>query len=165
MSLDTSPFLNNWVEQDVSYITRDLLIYAQGIGCTELNYVYEHDNDFAAFPTFPIVLLFKGTEIDVVDFPSEFMRNGPKGPPFKGVVTGVDGERYMEMINPVPTEVSEEMYFLLSVLFFFSPFLSFLQRAHYPFDLCLLILTIHNNILLSRLLFCVFSLLSWITLF
>ena len=133
MSLDTSPYLNNWVEQDVSYITRDLLIYAQGIGCTELNYVYEHDNDFAAFPTFPIVLLFKGTEIDVVDFPSEFMRNGPKGPPFKGVVTGVDGERYMEMINPVPTEVREENVFF----FFFFPSLSI------PFLLLLLFIKVY----------------------
>jgi hypothetical protein len=49
--LDTAPYLNKWVEQDVSYMTRDLLVYAQGIGCTELNFVYEHDGDFAAFPT------------------------------------------------------------------------------------------------------------------
>tara|TARA_B100000795_G_scaffold30166_1_gene19882 strand:- start:832 stop:1722 length:891 start_codon:yes stop_codon:yes gene_type:complete len=104
MSLDTAPFLNKWVEQDVSYMTRDLLVYAQGIGCTELNYVYEHDDGFAAFPTFPITLGFKGTATDIVQFPSEFMRNGPRNPPFKGVVTGVDGERYIEMITPVPTE-------------------------------------------------------------
>jgi hypothetical protein len=30
--LDTAPYLNKWVTQDVSYMTRDLLIYAQGIG-------------------------------------------------------------------------------------------------------------------------------------
>ena len=28
----------------------------------ELRFVYENDSDFAAFPTFPIVLPFKGTE-------------------------------------------------------------------------------------------------------
>ena len=103
-TLDTAPYLNKWVEQDVSYLTRDLLVYAQGIGCTELNYVYEHDGDFAAFPTFPIILPFKGQAIDIVDFPSECMKNGPKNPPFKGVVTGVDGERYIEMLTPIPTE-------------------------------------------------------------
>ena len=78
-------------------------------GCTELNYVYEHDGDFAAFPTFPIVLGFKGTNVDIVDFPSEFMKDGPKNPPFKGVVTGVDGERSIEMLNPVPTDGSSSM--------------------------------------------------------
>ena len=71
--------------------------------------MYEHDGDFAAFPTFPIVLGFKGTNVDIVDFPSEFMKDGPKNPPFKGVVTGVDGERSIEMLNPVPTDGSSSM--------------------------------------------------------
>jgi hypothetical protein len=57
----------------LSYNTRDLLIYAHGIGCSlahnELKYLAETHEDFAAFPTFPLVLPFKGTSSDVVEFP------------------------------------------------------------------------------------------------
>ena len=63
--VETEGFLNKWVEQKVSYNKRDLLTYAIGIGCTELNFVYENNPGFAAFPTYPIVLGFKGTDQDV----------------------------------------------------------------------------------------------------
>lgn len=42
-----------------SYNRRDLLTYALGIGCSDLHYVYEGHSDFAAFPTYPVVLGFK----------------------------------------------------------------------------------------------------------
>ena len=68
----TAPFLDKWVTQPVQYTQRDLLLYAQGIGCTELPFTYEHaDDGFHAFPTFPIVLSFTGMDQDVVSFPSE----------------------------------------------------------------------------------------------
>ena len=63
--VETEGYLNKWVEQKVSYNKRDLLTYAIGIGCTELNFVYENNPGFAAFPTYPIVLGFKGTDQDV----------------------------------------------------------------------------------------------------
>ena len=90
----------------VSYNTRDLIIYALGIGCTELKYVYEDDMDFAAFPTYPIVLAFKGTDTDVLTFPSPAMATQDMVmlPGFKTVL---DGERYIEMVNPLPTEPTE----------------------------------------------------------
>eukprot|EP00939_MAST-03C_sp_MAST-3C-sp1_P004875 g4875.t1 len=43
----------------VSYNRRDLIVYAIGIGSKDLRYVYEDHEDFAAFPTYPIVLSFK----------------------------------------------------------------------------------------------------------
>ena len=94
--IDTSKFLNQWTTQKVSYLTRDLLTYAVGIGCTDLNFVYENNKGFEAFPTYPIVLSFKGTDQDVVTFPSKAMAEGPKMPPLPGVVAGLDGERYIE---------------------------------------------------------------------
>jgi hypothetical protein len=54
----------------VSYMTRDLLLYAVGIGATNLNYVYEFADEFAAFPTYPVCLAFKGDDPDAVSFPS-----------------------------------------------------------------------------------------------
>jgi hypothetical protein len=90
----------------VSYNKRDLLLYAVGIGydtqlllapqhvshshyllsrCKnnpeELQFLYEDHENFAAFPTFPIVLPFKGTSHDVVPFPSPTLFSFPPGLP------------------------------------------------------------------------------------
>eukprot|EP00510_Aplanochytrium_minuta_P003213 CAMPEP_0184021430 /NCGR_PEP_ID=MMETSP0954-20121128/9928_1 /TAXON_ID=627963 /ORGANISM="Aplanochytrium sp, Strain PBS07" /LENGTH=265 /DNA_ID=CAMNT_0026303457 /DNA_START=46 /DNA_END=840 /DNA_ORIENTATION=- len=95
---ETEPFLNKWYEQKVSYNKRDLLTYAVGIGCDDMNFVYEHDENFAAFPTYPIVLNFKGTDQDVVSFPSEAMTEGAPMPGLSGVKVALDGERCIEKI-------------------------------------------------------------------
>eukprot|EP01061_Rhynchopus_euleeides_P019639 TRINITY_DN3222_c0_g1_i1.p2 TRINITY_DN3222_c0_g1~~TRINITY_DN3222_c0_g1_i1.p2 ORF type:complete len:323 (+),score=139.48 TRINITY_DN3222_c0_g1_i1:64-969(+) len=99
---DTSTYLNEWREQPATYNRRDLLTYALGIGCDEMQFVYEKDKNFAAFPTYPIVLTFKGDVQDVVNFPSKAMGRGARKPPFKGVKVMLDGERYIEMVKPLP---------------------------------------------------------------
>lgn len=58
--IETASCLNKWVEQPVRYLTRDLIVYAMGIGATDLRYTYEFHDDFAAFPTYPLILSFKG---------------------------------------------------------------------------------------------------------
>lgn len=50
--MDTSQYLNKWVTQSGKYNKRDLLLYALGIGATDLKWCYENDSDFAAFPTY-----------------------------------------------------------------------------------------------------------------
>lgn len=75
----------------VSYNARDLLVYAHGIGCSalannilrrqdtnriqqngdELCFLYEGHADFCAFPTYPLVLPYKGASSDIVAFPGE----------------------------------------------------------------------------------------------
>lgn len=67
----------------VSYNVRDLLIYALGIGCStrrtssdqanedELHFLYESHPTFCAFPTFPLVLPYKGISSGVVAFPGK----------------------------------------------------------------------------------------------
>mmetsp|Transcript_33070 Transcript_33070/g.72251 ORF Transcript_33070/g.72251 Transcript_33070/m.72251 type:complete len:296 (+) Transcript_33070:54-941(+) len=107
MATDTSQYLNKWVEQKASYNKRDLLLYAVGIGCEDLRYVYEYDSDFAAFPTYPVLFGFKGTDQDVISFPSPAMQEGPSNPPLEGIKAGLDGERYIEMINPLPADGAE----------------------------------------------------------
>lgn len=102
--METEKWLDKWAEQPVSYMQRDLLLYAIGIGCTELDFVYEHAANFAAFPTYSFVLPFKGTSQEVVSFPSEAMMKGAKFPPLSGVKVGLDGERFIEVVNPLPTE-------------------------------------------------------------
>lgn len=103
-----SQFLNQgWKSHPVTYNQRDLCLYAVGIGCQEMRYVYEKDDDFAMFPTYPFVLSFKGDEQDVCDFPSKTMGALNVSPPLKGVRTGLDGERYLEVINPLPATGGE----------------------------------------------------------
>lgn len=70
----------------VGYNRRDLLLYALGIGCSsaasctadekhlhdELCFLHEeHASGFAAFPTYPLVLPYKGISSDVVAFPGD----------------------------------------------------------------------------------------------
>jgi 3-hydroxyacyl-CoA dehydrogenase/3a,7a,12a-trihydroxy-5b-cholest-24-enoyl-CoA hydratase len=101
---ETAHCLNTWVSQQVSYNTRDLLTYALGIGCgvNERQFTYELDGNFAAFPTYAVVLQFKGTDQDVVSFPSPAMTAGPEMPQLHGVRTGLDGERHIERLAPLP---------------------------------------------------------------
>ena len=87
----------------VGYTTRDLLTYALGIGCSDLRYVHEDCTDFAAFPTYPAVLGFKGDAIDVVSFPSPAMMQQPM-PMLPGTRVVLDAERYIECVRPLPTE-------------------------------------------------------------
>lgn len=102
---DVSQFVNKgWKDVKVSYNKRDLLVYATGIGCDELKYVYEGSSDFQMFPTYPFVLAFKGTDQDVVQFPSEAMVAANTNPPIKGIRTGLDGQRQIEIINTLPAD-------------------------------------------------------------
>jgi peroxisomal enoyl-CoA hydratase 2 len=107
--VDSAQFLTqDWVEQPVSYLKRDLLTYALGIGCTELRFTHENDEDFAAFPTYPVALLFKGEEQDVVDFPSDVMTEGPEMPELPGWAgVALDGERYIEKVSELDPDGGE----------------------------------------------------------
>ncbi|KAH9844866.1 MaoC like domain [Teratosphaeria destructans] len=54
----------------VSWYKRDVLLFANSIGATvdELHFLYELHPNFAAFPTYPIILPFKKTAAEVIDF-------------------------------------------------------------------------------------------------
>ncbi|KAE9991151.1 hypothetical protein EG327_000392 [Venturia inaequalis] len=89
----------------VSWLKRDVLLFANSIGCTaadELHFLYELHPQFAAFPTYPIILPFKHTDIEVTDF---YARSGAE--PIPGVPKFdskrvVDGQRKMEFLKPLP---------------------------------------------------------------
>lgn len=58
-----------------------------------------------AFPTYPIVLPFRGTSFDVIDFIGSSKAGNSRIP---GVnldpAKVLDGERFLEIINPIPVE-------------------------------------------------------------
>merc|ERR1711939_1096417 len=55
---------------EVSWLKRDVLLFAVSIGCTvdELHFIYELHPKFAVFPTYSIILPFKKTTQEVIDF-------------------------------------------------------------------------------------------------
>jgi acyl dehydratase len=76
----------------ISYTQRDVLLYAVGIGCTDLRYVYEKHPQYAVFPTFPIRWGGVGLVLDKTALP-----------PSPGPLT-IDAERTIEQLAPLPRE-------------------------------------------------------------
>ncbi|KAI9725262.1 MAG: hypothetical protein M1828_003276 [Chrysothrix sp. TS-e1954] len=92
--------------QPVSWTKRDILLFAASIGCTrtsDLHYLYELHPSFAAFPTYPIVLPFKGTATSVVDFYAKSSATPIPGVPALDPKRVVDGQRRMEFLRDLPT--------------------------------------------------------------
>lgn len=102
--MDTAQYTSaKKISVPVAYNARDLIIYALGIGSKDPRYVYENHPDFGAFPTYPIVLTFKGESSDALQFPSPTMMAFP-GPPIKGVRVGLDAEKLIEKVAELPKE-------------------------------------------------------------
>ena len=74
----------------IIYTERDVLLYAVGIGCVDLRFVFEKHKDFSVFPTFAIRWGGAGSPPD-----------GKALPPSPGPLT-IDAERQIEMLSPLP---------------------------------------------------------------
>ncbi|KAJ4286778.1 hypothetical protein N0V90_013030 [Kalmusia sp. IMI 367209] len=87
-----------------SYLRRDVLLFANAIGCTkdEIHFLYELDPNFSCFPTFPINLPFKQTDQDVYDFFARALVTDVPGVPAFDPQRSVDGERGIEILQPIP---------------------------------------------------------------
>jgi len=98
-----------WGESiDVSFNQRDAILYALGIGETDLRYTFENHEDFAIHPLYAIVLGFKGTSSDVCTFPSDAMMESKPAPGTPNDMTAVvDAERYLEVLQPLPYDGGE----------------------------------------------------------
>lgn len=94
-------------EEVVSYNQKDLLLYAVGLGISELKFVYELDDEFAAFPLYPVVLPFKGTCNDVVPFPPPSALDLPDGMPNINPGMILHGEQSLELLAPLNPEGAE----------------------------------------------------------
>jgi len=95
--------------QKVSYNKRDLILYALGVGASELKFTYENDSGFSALPTYPVVLGFKGESSDIVPFGSGgSVGNGIPGVPKFNLSMILHGEQSVEILKPLPTSGSFE---------------------------------------------------------
>lgn len=90
---------------EVSWLKRDVLLFATSIGCTvdELQFLYELHPNFQVFPTYPIILPFKHTDTEVIDFIARSSSVPIPGLGFKPDQRRVvDGERRMYFYKPLP---------------------------------------------------------------
>ncbi|KAF9154960.1 hypothetical protein BG015_011456 [Linnemannia schmuckeri] len=92
----------------VVFNTRDYLLYALSIGIhsNELQFLYENHPDFAAFPTYPLVLAFKRDNNGVSVYDGAGSDAIPGIPPFDPN-TAVHGEQSLEVHRPLPVEGAE----------------------------------------------------------
>jgi peroxisomal enoyl-CoA hydratase 2 len=89
---------------EVSWLKRDVLLFANTVGATvdELHFLYEGHPDFAVFPTYPIILPFKGATQDVVDFYKAQKAVKIPGVPDFDATRVVDGQRKIEFLKSLP---------------------------------------------------------------
>ena len=76
----------------ITYTQRDVLLYAVGVGCSDLRHVYEQHPQFAVFPTFAIRWGAVGLTLD----PDAL-------PPSPGPLL-LDAERHLELLAPLPLD-------------------------------------------------------------
>ena len=113
--MDLSEYITGeWsAPRPTSFNTRDLLAYAVGIGCSEMKFVYESAEDFAAFPLYPVVLAsHKGDTQDIDTWASSASMLGKaprpaaagqaRMPALPGTKVGVAAERTIEILRPLP---------------------------------------------------------------
>jgi hypothetical protein len=109
---------------EVKWLKRDLLLFSNSIGATypdELHFLYvrstsnassqpsllttssqELHPSFAAFPTYPIILPFKHTDVDVIDFYARSNSEPIAGVPKFDTRHVLDGERSITFYKPLP---------------------------------------------------------------
>ncbi|KNC96851.1 uncharacterized protein SPPG_07683 [Spizellomyces punctatus DAOM BR117] len=89
----------------VAYNRRDLLLYAAGLNLEEPKFTYELDKQFAAFPTYPLVLPLKGPTSDVNSYAERSNTGGEiPGMPKIDLNRLVHGEQYLELLEPLPVQ-------------------------------------------------------------
>jgi acyl dehydratase len=105
--MDTTKFTGpSEIEVPVEYNSRDLILYALGIGSKDHRFVYENHELFAAFPTYAIVLMFKGNSFSTLPFPPPSLTSFPT-PPLQGVKAGLDAEKKIERLAELPKDGSK----------------------------------------------------------
>jgi len=89
-------------DRQVTYNRRDAILYAIGVGSSDLRYVYENDEHFGVLPTFPVVWGQKGTSFDIVPFGTNMALPGIICDP--NMI--LHGEQGVEIFNKIPVEAT-----------------------------------------------------------
>ncbi|KAE8411079.1 hypothetical protein BDV36DRAFT_289052 [Aspergillus pseudocaelatus] len=90
--------------QEVSWLKRDALLFANSIGAKadELHFLYELHPNFAVFPTYSLILPFKHTDQETIDFYARSQATPIPGVPKFDSRRAVDGQRKITILKPLP---------------------------------------------------------------
>lgn len=90
--------------QEVSWLKRDVLLFANSIGAKndELHFLYELHPNFAVFPTYSVILPFKHTDQETIDFYARSQAIPIPGVPKFDSRRAVDGQRKLTVLKPLP---------------------------------------------------------------
>jgi len=93
----------------VSWNKRDLLVYAAGVGAkaSDFPFVYELDKAWAPLPTFPVVLILKGTDQDVTIFANRLGAEPIPGLPKLDPARLVHASQSIEILKEIPSVSGE----------------------------------------------------------
>ena len=109
---DMSQYLNQPSILPVSYKRRDLITYALAIGCIDEIYLRHDHPSFQMFDTFPVSLFFKGNSDNVHNMKTNpIVYRSPFSNRKYGITTQLDGERYIEKIQPLPLDGETKSFF------------------------------------------------------
>ncbi|KAF5389617.1 hypothetical protein D9757_004217 [Collybiopsis confluens] len=93
-------------DKPVTWLKRDLVLYALGIGARDpegdLPFVYELNSEFRAFPTYPVVLTFKGESQELNVFADRMKGDKVPGLPPADPNKIVHGSQSIEILKPLP---------------------------------------------------------------
>jgi len=90
------------------------IIYACGIGSSDPRFVYEKHPDFAAFPTYPVCMYYKGDQQDLAGGLIFWIFSVPGVP--RGQKAVIDAELYLEKFHELPTEGGQNKLRILGKL-------------------------------------------------
>jgi len=94
---------HKFADGKASYNRRDAILYALGVGATDLKFVYELDDSFSILPTYPVVLGQKGASYDIVPFGANMELPGINFDP----MMILHGEQYLEINkHPLPLQAN-----------------------------------------------------------
>ncbi|CAL1710351.1 unnamed protein product [Somion occarium] len=87
----------------VAWNQRDLILYALGIGAKKDDHSLVNDNSWAPFPTYPVVLMLKGADQDVIDFKTRVGgKNKAPGLPRFDPNRTIHATQSIQILKPLP---------------------------------------------------------------
>ncbi|KAI9033457.1 MaoC-like dehydratase [Hyaloraphidium curvatum] len=118
--------------EPVKWNRRDVILYAVGIGETDLRFTYELSPGFSVLPTYPCVLRHKGDSFDVIPFFDRTAKTRVVVPGAKDGM-GVHGEQHFELLSPdgIPPDSGDGFEMRTSIIGLYDAGKGMIQELEY----------------------------------
>ncbi|OBT58862.1 hypothetical protein VE04_00929 [Pseudogymnoascus sp. 24MN13] len=95
-----------------SWNKRDSLLFSTSIGCKayESQFLNELHPDFQPFPTYPVILQFKGSYQSIIDYYTTTRTPAIPGVPPVDQTRVLDGQRHIQIFQPLPASSTDHAF-------------------------------------------------------